>query len=206
MKNNWSVSRKHRISRTRMAAIRAVLRWVLFSAVLLIFYLFMGNSFIRGYCPLLIIPLATAVAMYEGDLAAGIFGVFCGLMIDLANGVTILGFSSIWLLIMCPLISLLTRFWVKANTLSHFVMNFIVCFVMAGMDMLFLHWVWERSQSGISFVRVILPAYGGAILFAIPIYWLVALIHKKLTPKERQRLEKSAQNAEESALENNPEE
>lgn len=206
MKNNWTVSRKHRISRTRMAAIRAVLRWVLLSVVLLIFYLFMGNPLIRGYCPLLIIPLATAVAMYEGDLAAGIFGVFCGFMIDLANGVTILGFSSIWLLIMCPVISLLTRFWVKANTLSHFVMNFIVCFVMAGMDMLFLHWVWERSQSGISFVRVILPAYGGAILFAIPIYWLVALIHKKLAPQERQRLEKSAQNAEESALENNPEE
>lgn len=206
MKNNWTVSRKHRISQTRMAAIRAVLRWVLLSAVLLIFYLFMGNPLIRGYCPLLIIPLATAVAMYEGDLAAGIFGVFCGFMIDLANGVTVLGFSSIWLLIMCPVISLLTRFWVKANTLSHFVMNFVVCFLMAGMDMLFLHWVWERSQSGISFVRVILPAYGSAILFAIPIYWLVALIHKKLAPQERQRLEKSAQNAEESALENNPEE
>ncbi|MDE7399841.1 MAG: hypothetical protein K2N06_09975 [Oscillospiraceae bacterium] len=206
MKNNWSVSRKHRISRTRAAAIRAVLRWVLFSAVLLIFYLFMGNPLIRGFCPLLIIPLATAVAMREGDLAAGIFGVFCGLMIDIANGVTLLGFSSLWLLIACPIISLSTRFWVKANTLSHFVMNFIVCFVMAGMDMLFLHWVWERSQSGISFVRVILPEYGGAALFSIPIYWLVALIRKKLIPKEQQRLEKSAQNAEESALENNPEE
>ena len=206
MKNNWSVYRKHRISRTRAAAIRAVLRWVLFSAVLLIFYLFMGNPLIRGFCPLLIIPLATAVAMREGDLAAGIFGVFCGLMIDIANGVTLLGFSSLWLLIACPIISLSTRFWVKANTLSHFVMNFIVCLVMAGMDMLFLHWVWERSQSGISFVRVILPEYGGAVLFSIPIYWLVALIRKKLMPKEQQRLEKSAQNAEESALENNPEE
>lgn len=206
MKNNWSVYRKHRISRTRAAAIRAVLRWVLFSAVLLIFYLFMGNPLIRGFCPLLIIPLATAVAMREGDLAAGIFGVFCGLMIDIANGVTLLGFSSLWLLIACPIISLSTRFWVKANTLSHFVMNLIVCFVMAGMDMLFLHWVWERSQSGISFVRVILPEYGGAVLFSIPIYWLVALIRKKLMPKEQQRLEKSAQNAEESALENNPEE
>ena len=206
MKNNWSVYRKHRISRTRAAAIRAVLRWVLFSAVLLIFYLFMGNPLIRGFCPLLIIPLATAVAMREGDLAAGIFGVFCGLMIDIANGVTLLGFSSLWLLIACPIISLSTRFWVKANTLSHFVMNLIVCLVMAGMDMLFLHWVWECSQSGISFVRVILPEYGGAVLFSIPIYWLVALIRKKLMPKEQQRLEKSAQNAEESALENNPEE
>lgn len=205
MKSSWSMYRRHRASRTRAAAIRAVLRWALFSAVLLIFFLFMGNPLIRGFCPLLIIPLATAVAMREGDLAAGIFGVFCGLMIDLANGVTLLGFSSLWLLIACPVISLSTRFWVKANVLSHFVMNFIVCLVMAGMDMLFLHWVWERSQSGISFVRVILPEYGGAVLFSIPVYWLVSFIRRKLTPKEQQRLEKSAQNAEEAALENNPE-
>lgn len=206
MNSNWSVSRKHRISRTRAAAIRAVLRWALFSAVLLVFYLFMGNPLIRGFCPLLIIPLATAVAMCEGDLAAGIFGVFCGLMIDLANGVTLLGFSSLWLLIACPVISLLTRFWVKANVLSHLVMNLVVCIVMAGMDMLFLHWVWERSQSGISFVHSVLPAYGGAVLFSIPVYLLVSLIRRRFTPKEQQRLEKSAQNAEEAALENNPEE
>lgn len=205
MNTNWSPYRKRRASRTRAAAIRAVLRWALFSAVLLIFFLFMGNPLIRGFCPLLIIPLATAVAMREGDLAAGIFGVFCGLMIDLANGVTLLGFSSLWLLIACPVISLSTRFWVKANVLSHLVMNFIVCFVMAAMDMLFLHWVWERSQSGISFVRVILPEYGGAVLFSIPVYLLVSLIRRKLTPKEQQRLEKSAQNAEEAAMENNPE-
>ena len=51
----------------------------------------------------------------------------------------------------------------------------------------------------------VLPAYGGAVLFSIPVYWLVSLIRRKLTPKEQQRLEKSAQNAEEAAMENNPE-
>lgn len=205
MKNSWSVYRKRRVSKTRMAVIRAVLRWALLSAVLLIFFLFMGNPLISGFCPLLIIPLATAVAMREDDLAAGIFGVFCGLMIDLANGVTLLGFSSLWLLIVCPVISLLTRFLVKANTLSHFVINLVVCVIMAAMDMLFLHWVWEGSQCLISFVRVVLPAYGGAVLFSIPVYWLVALIRRRFVSNEQQRLEKSVQNAEEAAMENNPE-
>lgn len=198
MKSNWSMYRKRRFSRSRAAAIRAALRWTLFSAVLLIFFLFLGNPFVRGFCPLLIIPLATAVAMHEGDLAAGIFGVFCGLMIDMANGVTLLGFSSLWLLIACPLISLFTRFCVNENVLSHFMMNLIVCGIMAVMDMLFLHWVWEGKQSGISFVRTILPAYGGAVLFSAPIYWLVSLIRRKLTVKEQHRLEISAQNAEEA--------
>ena len=60
------------------------------------FYLWEVAPLIRGWCPLLIIPLATAVAMFEGELAAGVFGVFCGLMLDMASG-TLLGFSSMWL-------------------------------------------------------------------------------------------------------------
>lgn len=177
--------------------LRGFLRWFLYAAVLLLFYLFMGNPLIRGYCPLVIIPLATAVAMHEGDLAAGIFGTFCGLMIDIANGVTVVGFSALWLLCACPVISLLSRFWVKGTFLSHFVINAVVTVIMAAMDMLFLHWIWERGESIITFTQVILPSYGGAIIFSIPVWLLVKLIVDKLRPKEQRRLEESAQSAEE---------
>lgn len=166
-------------ARSRRAMLRVFTRWLLYSAVMLVFYLMETNPIIKGFCPLLIIPLATSVSMFEGDLAAGVFGTICGLMLDLANGVTLFGFSALWLLIMCPIISLLSRFWVKVNWISHTVINASVVVVMAAMDMLFVHWIWEGSQSGISFVRVVLPAYGGALLFSIPVYTLTALISKK---------------------------
>ena len=124
-------------ARSRKARLRCFFRWFLYSAVLLMFYLWEVAPLIRGWCPLLIIPLATAVAMFEGELAAGVFGVFCGLMLDMASG-TLLGFSSMWLLISCPLISLLSRFWLKSNWLSHLVMNTAVCVIMCGLDFLFL--------------------------------------------------------------------
>lgn len=162
------------------------------------FYLWETNPLIKGFCPLLIIPLATSVAMFEGDLAAGVFGVFCGLMMDMANGVSVVGFYALWLLCMCPPISLLSRFWVKVNLLSHFVMNAIVVTVMAFMDMVFLHWVWEGSQSVISFKSVILPGYGAALLAAPLIYLLVRFINRKLRPGEQRRLEESARGAEEA--------
>ena len=63
-------------ARSRKARLRCLFRWFLFSAVLLIFYLWEVAPLIREWCPLLIIPLATAVAMFEGELAAGVFGVF----------------------------------------------------------------------------------------------------------------------------------
>jgi len=180
--------------------LRGFLRWFSYAALLLLFYLFECNPIIRGFCPLLIIPLATSVAMREGDLAAGIFGTFCGLMLDIANGVTIVGFSALWLLCMCPFISLLSRFWLKGTFFSHFIINAAVTAVMAAMDMLFLHWLWERGESMITFTQVILPSYGGAILFSIPIWLLVGFICDKLRPKEQRRLEESAQNAEESEI------
>ncbi len=186
-------------AKSRREKVRSAARWALYSVVLLMFYLFETNPLIRGFCPLLIIPLATAVAMFEGDLAAGIFGAVCGLMLDMANGVTILGFSALWLLCLCPAISLLSRFWMRVSALSHLVMNTAASIIMAFMDMIFLHWVWERSQSVISFKYSVLPSYGGAILFSIPIFWLVQLISRKLRPTEHQKLENSANNAEESA-------
>lgn len=186
-----------RKARTRKAMLRVFLRWFLYAALLVFFYVCECNPIIRGYCPLLLIPLATSVAMHEGDLAAGVFGALCGLMLDMANGVTVLGFSALWLLAACPFISLLSRFFIKSNLLSHFIMNSAVVVIMAGLDMLFLHWVWEGADSVISFQRVILPSYGGAILFSIPIFLLVHMICLKLKPREQQRLEESAQSAEE---------
>lgn len=184
-------------ARSRKTAIRGFLRWLSYAGVLLFFYAMECNPLIRGYCPLLLIPLATAVSMYEGDLAAGVFGVFCGLMLDIAGGVTVVGFSALLLLCACPFISLVSRFLIKKTFVSHLILNAATAVVMAVLDLTFTHWVWEGSQTGISFVNVILPAYGGAVFWSIPVYALVRLISTKFRPKEQQKLDESAaQNAE----------
>ncbi len=176
--------------------LRCVLRWALYAAVLLFLYMWQTNPLIRGFCPLLLIPLATAVAMYEGEVAAGVFGVVCGLMLDMASG-TILGFSSLWLLVCCPAISLLAGYYVKVNFISHFLLNLAVSVIMGLLDFLFLHSVWE-SNSAISFVSMVLPAYLGAIIGAVPIYFLITLISQKLRPKEVHRPEEATLQPEES--------
>lgn len=178
-------------ARTRKAMLRVFLRWLCYSLALLFFYLWEVAPLIRGWCPLLIIPLATAVAMYEGELAAGVFGVVCGFMLDVAGG-TLIGFSSLWLLICCPVISLLARFWLKSNWLSHLVLNAATVVIMCAMDFLFLHWVWEQENSGISFVRSLLPAYSWAIILSVPVYFLVKRISGRFRPREERRLEEAA--------------
>lgn len=184
-------------ARPRKAALRGFLRWLTYAAVLLLFYVMECNPIIRGFCPLLLIPLATSVAMYEGDLAAGVFGVFCGLMLDIASGITVTGFSALLLLCACPFISLISRFVIKKTFISHLILNAAVTVIMAGLDMVFVHWVWEGAQSSISFGKSVLPAYGGAIFWSIPVYALISFIVKRFRPKEQQRLNEAAQNTEE---------
>lgn len=178
--------------------LRAFMRWFLYAVVLLIFFAAECNPLIKDFCPLLIIPVATSVAMQEGDLAAGIFGTVCGLLLDTANGTAVLGFSALWLLVLCPLISLLSSFYIRSSFMSHFIINAAVVVVMAGLDTLFLHWVWEGSGSAVSFWESVFPAYSGAIVFSIPVYLLMRLISVSLKPKEERRLEESAQTAEEA--------
>ena len=187
MKKMISVSR----ARSRKLMLRGVLRWLLYAALLLLFYLWETNPLIRGFCPLLIIPLATSVAMREGELAAGIFGVCCGLMLDLASG-TILGFSSLWLLACCPILSLLSQFLVKSNCISHLVLNFGVCLIMLLMDLLFVHWVWESGETVIAFRNELLPAYLGAVIGSIPVYFVVRFIHRKLRFRVERKPEESS--------------
>lgn len=178
-------------ARTRRARLCGFLRWLCYSLVLLLFYLWEVAPLIRGWCPLLIIPLATAVAMFEGEFAAGVFGVFCGFMLDIASG-TLIGFSSLWLLAACPTISLLGQFWLKRSWVTHLVMNTITVILICGLDFLFLHWVWERELSGISFVHSLLPAYLWAIVLSLPVYLLVRFISMSFRPKEERRLEEAA--------------
>ena len=185
-------------ARTRKMIMRSILRWALYAAVLLMFYLWETNPLIKGFCPLLMIPLACAVALHEGELAAGVFGAVCGLMLDLASG-TIFGFSALWLLACCPFISLLSQFWIKVNLVSHFLLNAAVCTVVGFLDFLFLHWVWEQGESTISLVNSVLPAYGGAILLSVPVYLAVRSINAKMRPKQQRMLDEAAQTAEETS-------
>ena len=65
---------------------REIIKWALYSLVLLICYTIQSAPRflqIYGAKPMLIISLAICVAMFEGEFAGSLFGVVCGLFMDL---------------------------------------------------------------------------------------------------------------------------
>ena len=175
---------------------RTFMRWFFYSSALLLFYMFMAGGLFRGWQPVLIIPLAIAVAMRENELSASIFGAVCGLVIDIAGG-KLFGFSGIWLLPGCLAAALLVSHLIKVNLLNFLWLNIAVCSLMAVSDYFFRYILWNVSNARLVLTGFIIPAHLSAVIISPLIYLGVKYISKKLSPFEFYRLSPSNDNEDE---------
>lgn len=76
--------------------------------------------------PLLLLPVAISIALFEPQLAAMGFGILCGLFLDLGYGNGILGPHAIVLAIACFTISYLAQDVIQTTLLNAFLLNTLV--------------------------------------------------------------------------------
>ena len=89
-----------------------------------------------GAKPVLLIPIALSIAMFESEKAAMFFGLFSGLLIDFGMGET-LGFHAVLLAVICYYIALIAANLIKTNFLTAM---FTVTATAA--SLFFLQWVF----------------------------------------------------------------
>jgi rod shape-determining protein MreD len=166
---------------------KMLLRWIFYSLILLLFYTIMYGGFFRGWQPILIIPLAIAVAMHERETGSAVFGVFCGLLIDTASG-NLLGMSSVWLMPCALAVSLLVMNLMRANFINHIWMSAVTCLLMVFMKYFFVYVIWDTPDSGIILRNYLLPSYLSAILLSPGVYYLVKRISLRFKEKESGQL------------------
>jgi len=163
-----------------------IYRWTFYSLILLLLYTFMYGGFIRGWQPILIIPLAIAVAMHERETGSAIFGAVCGLFIDVACG-NLLAMSSVWLMPCALAVSLLVMNLMRANFINHLWMAAVTCMLMMFMEFFFGYIIWDIPGAGIVFRGLLLPSYLSAIVLSPGIYFLVRAVSLKFREKETGR-------------------
>ena len=172
-----------------------VMRWFFFCVMLLIFYMVMAGGFFRSWQPILIIPLAIAVAMrygeYQGMLSASVFGAVCGLVLDIACG-KLFGFSGIWLLPGCLMAALLVSHLIKNNLLNFLWLNAAVCILMAVSDYFFRYILFSADGSALVLTKFIIPSHLSAVVFSPLVYFAVKLIWFKVSPNEKVKLSLSS--------------
>jgi hypothetical protein len=175
------------------------MRWFCYSSVLLVLYMIMVSGslrFGRGWHPIMMIPLAIAVAMRERELGGAIFGASCGLVIDLACS-RLFGFSGIWLLPGCLTASLLVSHLIKVNLLNFLWINAAVCTIMALTDYFFNYVIWNADGGSFVFTDFIIPAHLSAIFLSPGIYFAIKGISGKFSLHEEINLSSQHENKDE---------
>lgn len=169
------INRDHKNKNDRY---KTVLRWVFYTLTLMLFYGISAGGVFSTWQPVMILPLCAAVAMFEGELASGVFGMFCGFAMDMASG-KLFGFTALWLLPCAVLIALLITHLIRVNLINHLWMTAVVCLIVGFMDYVFSYLLWDAEGAPILLTHFILPSYISAAVLAPPIFLLVKLIYAR---------------------------
>ena len=101
-------------------SVRRVFRWILYFLELIVLYVLQTTPGIipavSGARPVLLIPAALTITMFEGDIGGMAVGITAGLLIDM-GGSDILGFHAILLAVLCFVLGSMTMQIFRTNLL-----------------------------------------------------------------------------------------
>lgn len=172
---------------TRRQKKRAVIKWILYSLILVLLYSFMCCGFLGTWQPVLIIPFVLAVSVWEREFQATLFSAFGGLLIDMACSY-LFGFSSVWLMIFCLVTSLLVMNLIKPNVVNYIWICGAASVIYAAMNYMFNFFLWFENGKDIILMNFILPPMVTQVVICPLFYYLVRFISSKLGDKHERTL------------------
>lgn len=159
------------------------LRYVAYAIEVAVLYVLSGTPGflpeILGVKPLLLLPVAITIAVFESEVTAMIFGLICGCLCDIGFGTNI-GFYTIALTILCFAFGYAAR--------NYFVTNFVNAMVIGAVTvtvLLFIHFLIFNAGNDMPnlcghFVRHYLIKILYTLLFLPPLYWFNRLFRSSM--------------------------
>lgn len=118
--------------------------------------------------PLWLLPLALAVAVFEGEFAGALFGAVCGLMWDYTAGRTV-GMLALELMILCFLLSAVMQLYFKASVPNFLLLGGVCALLVLSLDWLFFYAMPGYSEIWMRYLWVVLPSAA----MTLPVCWLL---------------------------------
>ena len=134
--------------------------------------------------PLLVIPAAVCIAMYEEFYFVMAAGILAGLSIDLACG-SALGANAIYMVICCTSVNLLFTQILRRGFFHFFWLTAVCIFLHAGIRFLLSVGIFRTVGRELLWQQILLPSALLTLLAAIPVYWLYLPSAKLLTKRVR---------------------
>lgn len=164
---------------TRREIYKSIVKWVLFSLVLLVSYTIEVTMPFASWQPYLTLTTAVAVSFFSEELSGVVFAAFAGMMHDLAMG-SLFGFTSIWLMPCCLFVTLLVVNLIHRNILNFLWMNLTAVILVQSAELLFKYIIWRNHDIDVVLINYVLPALIATVILSAPLYLIIRQINKKL--------------------------
>lgn len=162
--------------------IRSILKWTIYALLLLAAYIAGQNPFVLnlfGVRPVLILPVAISVAMFEHEFTGGIFAAAAGILWGISSD-TVFGYYAIVLLVLGAAAGLICSYGLSPNLLTALLLSFGASLITGLLDFFFQYVLWGYNGLGRFFLTSMLPTILITAFFILPIYYLVRLINGRL--------------------------
>jgi rod shape-determining protein MreD len=160
---------------------RDVRKWALCALIMLLTAVIQGTPnalpAIFGVYPLIIIPCAVAVAIFEGETAGAALAVFGGLIWDVEGGLTF-GFNALFLMILCVAVAMLIQNLFRRTLVSAIMFCLAVTLVHQSATWFFFVYIAGRGTA-FPLLNVLLPSAAYTAPFMILYYFIFRAINSK---------------------------
>ena len=110
--------------------------------------------------PVLLLPVAVSIAVFESETAAMGFGLFCGLLLDFGmTGGASLGFHALLLCVFCYCVGLMVIHLMRTNLLTTVLLSAVVILLVLLLQWLFYYVLVGYEYPGYALVRNFLPRF-----------------------------------------------
>lgn len=174
--------------------IKIILKWIFFVILMILGYT-SSTSGSGKPAGLILFPLAVAVAAYENEIPAAIFGSCAGLLLDVSLG-KLPGFTALWLCLCCAGAASLFVQLLRKN-----IVNFLLIFLAVGgvylwIDYYFYYKIWAYEGYKTVLRKIMIPSALKTLAWAIPIFVLVYLAERLSGASRKLELEEQDKNIE----------
>lgn len=152
-----------------------VLKYALMVLLLWVLYILQTTPrlfSIYGVKPILVVPAAVCMAMFDGEMVGGIMGGLAGLLCDLGS-FTIFGFNGIIVLACCATIGLLTIYLTQLRLMNALLLGFATLLVRGLLEYFFYFQIWNLDGRSQVLFTSTLPTVLYSTITIIPLYFLV---------------------------------
>lgn len=128
--------------------------------------------------PMLVLPAAIAIAMYEGELVGGIYGAFAGLLSDMGSSM-LFGFGGLLLAFFCIVTGLLVVHLMHCNVWNAILYVAVAMLIKGSLAFLFGFGMWGHADVWMIYTRHTLPLIGYTTAVTPLLFWLVGRIYRR---------------------------